>query len=206
MAGNTATTDGREQTSIDLQMLETPEFSSEPNPDVARAEVDSETVRISLQWAVPSASDFDIECSVEERRVNQFAHFESYRNAESKSTYSRSNATQIRILFRDHDTWYFGEPQTSHTVRDKANYTQSSLDPDDHLPTQVDGISSRQITHRSNPRDSFQKYRYKVTREFVERVDEAYVIEYDKKSESGLKGGYTRYKNATAYKLVESDK
>jgi hypothetical protein len=201
MAQNTTADDG-----TDLKMLETADgYPDEPNPDQATVQIGSGTVRVQLEYDHPGIDGFDVEFDVETRDVNQFARFETYKNSESKSTYDRYNARKIGLLYREDGEWYYGVPEVSHATRDKARYPQSDLDPDGHLPTQVDGVTERKIAHRSNRRDGFQKYRYKVTREFVEQVDEAYVLEWEEKHEAGREGSYTSQSQTVAHKLELED-
>lgn len=196
----------KEDDGNDLKMLDTADgHPDEPNPDQATVQIGSDTVQVQLEYEHPGIDGFDVEFDVETRSVNQFARFETYKNSESKSTYDRYNARKIGLLYREGDEWYYGVPEASHATRDKARYPQSDLDPDGHLPTQVDGVTERKIAHRSNRRDGFQKYRYKVTREFVEQVDEAFVLEWKEKHEAGREGSYTRQSETVAHKLALED-
>lgn len=197
MKRNTTANDSNE-----LQMLDTANgLPSAPNPTRATVEIGADTVRVQLNYDHPG-DDFDVEFEVDTRCVNKFAHFEAYKNSESKSTYDRYNAQKIHLLYQENGEWYYGAPETPHTVYDKAKHPQTELDADSHLPTQIDDVTKRKITHRSNPRDGFEKYRYKITREFVERVDDAYVLEWIEKHEAGREGSYTNQSQTVAYKLT----
>lgn len=195
-------TDGgtEEARRVRLEMIE--QDTGEPTADVAEAEVSDGTVTITLEWHTPGVDGFEVTFDIEERSVNQYAHFETWKNGEVKSTYDRYNAEKMRLLFRDGDSWHFGKPQVPMAVKSKAGRPQSELKPDGHHPTQVDGITARSVASRSNPRDSFHKTRFKVLREFVESVDEAYVLTYREKHEAGREGAYTRQSETVAHKLT----
>lgn len=184
-----------------LSMLKDP-LASHETPESACATVTDETVNIDIEYGIPNTEYLNAEFDVETRVVNEFAHFESYKNSSGQQTYTRYNATKIRVLYRVDDEWLYGTPKTDPSVRQKAAYPQSDLEADNHLPTQVDGITSRNVASRGRGNDTFTEDRYKVTREFVERVDEAYVLQWDEKYESGRKGSHTKRSNETAYKLV----
>lgn len=199
MAQNTVAT-------ADAQMFKTLEdFRDSPDPDDVALSVEDGQVRLTLAYDQPGVPDFELEAKIETRTVNQFARFESYKNGECGNTHERYTATRVYVLFRDGNEWHYGEPLTPPATHDKARYPQSELDPDGHLPTTVDGITRNQVKSISNRRDVFKKARLKVTREFVESVDEAYVLEWDVKHESGRNGSYTSKSNATAYQLEVED-
>lgn len=184
---------------VNVEQLD--DLTGAPDADSAVAEIGVGEVTVRLVWNQP-IGDVSVTADVEERPVNQYASFECYYNGETTSTYERHTATRIRLLYRVGDDWHYGEPKVPLSTWDKAGYPQSNLDPDGHLPTQVDGVTRRRVASRSNPRDSFKKARFKVTRSFLERVDEAYVLEWDEKHEAGRNGSYTSKSNETAYKLV----
>lgn len=185
----------------ELQMLKDP-MGLGPSPGSARVEIGDETVRVQIGHEHPHANGFDVEFDIETRTVNEFAHFQSYKNSEAMSTYERYNATKVMVLFRTNDKWFYGEPKIDPGIQQKARYPQSDHDPDSHFKTQHDGITRKNVSSHGRSGDTFSKDRYKVTKHFVERVDEVYVLKWDEKHEAGRNGSYTKQSNEIAYKLV----
>jgi len=188
----------------DLAMLENP-IGLDPSPESARVEISNKTIQVYIRRQHPGADGFDVEFDIETQTVNEYAHFQSYKKSKGQSTYEFYQATKIMVLFRVDNGWCYGEPETSPHIRQKAGYPGSNLNPDSHLPTQVDGIASQNVASRGRRNDKFTKDRYKVTKRFVERVNEAYVLEWDEKHEAGRNGSYTKQTNETAYRLVAEE-
>ena len=175
--------------------------STAANPDEATVQVTGDTVRIQIKYDDPLIDNFAVECDVETRFVNKFARFTTYCNSEHKSTYDRYVAKRIAVLYREDGEWHYRVPRTPYEVINKAQYPQSDLDPDGHLPTQVDGVTKSQIADS----DGVRKHQYKVTREFIKQVDTAFVLEWEEQHEAGREGAYTNRSQTVAYKLEREE-
>lgn len=168
---------------------------------VGRYDGESREAKINEDKIIIGLYDDYVDFQVTDKKVNQYSLFESFANWERKSpAYFRKNSVQIRLIYRSDGEWYFSEldADPSSPPRERKN--------SEYVTTVVDGIDVNQIASRGGGRKSgFSKRRLKITRGFVDRVDEPYIIEYQMKVKEGKKGRSRTLKNKTAYRLIPEE-
>lgn len=188
----------------ELQMVQHDAGHGGPDPDAAWVEFGDGSIRVVHEYDYPGDNGMDVEFEVREREVNQFAHYTSWRNGESSTSYERENKLMFALIWREDGEWFYASP-TYGDARQRATHPESELNPDLHLPTQIDGVTQRLVESMSTRRNWYKKFRYKVKREFVERVDTAYALKWKVRRSADRNGSSRSTKECVAERLVTAD-
>lgn len=164
----------------------------------AAVRMGGDSITLAREDVYPGQGDRVSEHPIEDKGINQYTLIERFSRSRSGTLSSESVTERILALYRDGDGWTI-----SSVVELPYPQTKTSAN-SDYGQTNVDGIVVKEIfsTPGGRGHESRSKKRYKISREFVESHDEAFIILWRTEKGGSADGSYNRMVDEKALRLT----